>query len=85
MFMYTLTYNIISSINFELFIVDHGCLNSQCANGSTCVSVSDKDYVCECPSGKRGKLCEKGKSILTREILKVPFIHSAFIAHSYFD
>ena len=45
-----------------LYLVNNGCLGSQCANGSTCVPLSDKDYLCQCPPGRRGKLCDEGKA-----------------------
>lgn len=31
-----------------------------CSEGSTCVPLI-AEYVCDCPSGKSGKFCEKGK------------------------
>ena len=36
------------------------CASQPCTNGGKCLDQEDR-FICQCPSGTRGKLCEQGE------------------------
>ena len=66
-----LYYNVPYKIyNWFVLEIDH-CLNNNCQNGAECIDDVGK-YICRCPAGYQGDLCNEGeyiKLILLREVI----------------
>jgi hypothetical protein len=37
------------------------CLSQPCTAGSTCDALPQEGFICKCPPGKKGKLCQECK------------------------